>query len=177
MVCLADETLTFTSQVTSCLPHICIQLLREQSLFSTHLAERNVTDGDQIWPLLSKFPGFDRIRPSLSRMLKRIIFQPSTFLYCFFLSFGRIPNDMRWAVATLLLKTDFSVEASNYRSTFLSLISCKVIERIVSSSIFCMMLNMLIGALSFLIMASDIPDGHQLFCWLFADDIKMLAYS
>jgi len=102
--------------------------------------DKIVVNEDDVYKQLStlnenKSPGPDNIHPAVLKKMAGVWTYPLTTLYQNSLQTGTLPSDWLLADVTPIFKKGSRSDASNYRPVSLTSIPCKMLERIIRSSL------------------------------------------
>ena len=83
-----------------------------------------------------KSPGPDKLHPRILKELATELTTPLTIIYNKCIDKGTLPSQWKEAIVTPIFKKGCKSDPSNYRPVSLTSVVCKVMEIIISESIF-----------------------------------------
>ena len=83
----------------------------------------------------SKSSGPDTLPSSLFKQLATALAGPLSIMYTTFMSVGRVPSEWTHAIVTPVFKGGDAADTSNYRPISLTSVSCKIMERIITTDL------------------------------------------
>ena len=78
--------------------------------------------------------GPDNLPPVFFRKLSNVLAEPLSILFSSFMSIGKLPEDWKNATVLPVYKSGLSSQVENYRPISLTCVACKVMERVIASS-------------------------------------------